>query len=75
MQNLIFLKIVGRILAFYNHGKKQFITAWQKRKKETIVHPYLNEIVEIGLLPHIQAMLLARYIRNDIDDYPVFLIK
>ena len=58
-----------------DHGKKQFITAWQKRKKETIVHPYLNEKVEIGLLPHIQAMLLARYIRNDIDDYPVFLIK
>ena len=47
----------------------------QNRKKEQITHPYLNEKVSIGLLPYIQAMLLARFIRKDIDDYPVFLIK
>ena len=35
-----------------------------------IIHPYLNEKVEIGLLPYVQAMLMARYIRQDIDDYP-----
>lgn len=58
-----------------DQGRKQFLTAWQKRKKETIIHPYLNEKVEVGLLPYIQALLLARYIRNDIDDYPVFFIK
>lgn len=56
-------------------GRKIFITAWQNRKRETIIHPYLNEKVEIGLLPHIQAMMMARFVRNDIDDYPVFLIK
>lgn len=56
-------------------GRKTFLTAWQNRKKETIIHPYLNEKVPIGLLPYVQAMLLARYIRNDIDDYPVFLFK
>ena len=56
-------------------GRKTFITAWQNRKLETIIHPYLNEKVEIGLLPYIQAMMLARYIRKDIDNYPVFLIK
>lgn len=56
-------------------GKKTFITAWQARKREVIIHPYLNEKVEIGLLPYVQAMLMARYIRQDIDDYPVFLIK
>ncbi len=56
-------------------GRKTFITAWQSRKCETIIHPYLNEKVEIGLLPYVQAMMLARYIRKDIDDYPVFLIK
>ena len=56
-------------------GRKIFIAAWQNRKRETIIHPYLNEKVEIGLLPYIQAMMLARYIRKDIDDYPVFLIK
>ena len=56
-------------------GKKTFISAWQARKREVIIHPYLNEKVEIGLLPYVQAMLMARYIRQDIDDYPVFLIK
>lgn len=56
-------------------GKKAFITAWQNRKRETIIHPYLNEKIEIGLIPYAQAMLMARYIRQDIDDYPVFLIK
>ena len=56
-------------------GRKTFITAWQNRKRETLIHPYLNEKVEIGLLPYVQAMMLARYIRKDIDDYPVFLIK
>lgn len=58
-----------------DNGRKTFITAWQNRKRDTILHPYLNEKVEIGLLPYVQAMMMARYIRNDIDDYPVFLIK
>ena len=56
-------------------GRKTFLTAWQNRKKETIIHPYLNEKIPIGLLPYVQCMLLARYVRNDIDDYPVFLFK
>lgn len=58
-----------------DNGRKVFLSAWQCRKRETITHPYLNEKVEIGLLPYIQAMLMARYIREDIDNYPVFLIK
>lgn len=58
-----------------DNGRKSFLTAWQNRKKETIMHPYLNEKIPIGLLPYVQAMLLARYVRNDIDDYPVFLFK
>lgn len=56
-------------------GKRTFLSAWQGRKREEIMHPYLNERIEIGLLPYAQAMLLARYIRQDIDNYPVFLIK
>lgn len=56
-------------------GRKTILTAWQSRKKEQIVHPYLNEKINIGLLPYAQALLLARYIRKDLDDYPVFLIK
>ena len=56
-------------------GRKTIISAWQNRKKEQITHPYLHEKVSIGLLPYIQSMLLARFIRKDLDDYPVFLIK
>ena len=56
-------------------GRRTFLTAWQNRKKEEIIHPYLNEKMPVGLLPYVQAMLLARYVRNDIDDYPVFLFK
>ena len=56
-------------------AKKTFIAAWQNRKKEITTHPFLNEKMPIGLLPYIQSMLLARYIRGDIDNYPVFLIK
>lgn len=56
-------------------GRKIFLTAWQTRKRDEITHPYLNEKINIGLLPYIQATLLARFIRGDIDDYPTFLIK
>lgn len=56
-------------------AKKTFIGAWQSRKKDVITHPYLDEKIPVGLLPYAQAMLLARYLRNDIDDYPVFIIS
>jgi CRISPR-associated protein Cas1 len=55
--------------------RKEVLLAYQKRKKEEIMHPYLKEKVQIGLLFHIQAMLLARYLRGDIDGYPVFIWK
>ena len=55
--------------------RKILLTAWQTRKKETITHPYLNEKIPIGLLPFVQATLLARFLRGDLDDYPVFLIR
>lgn len=55
--------------------RKVLLSAWQTRKKEIIVHPYLNEKIPIGLLPYVQSMLLARYLRGDLDDYPIFLIR
>lgn len=58
-----------------DEGRKVLLSAWQKRKLETIVHPYLEEKIPIGLLPYVQAQLLARALRGDIDDYPVFLIR
>ena len=52
--------------------RKTVLSAWQDRKKEQILHPYLKERIPFGLLPHVQAMLLARYLRGDLDAYPPF---
>ena len=46
---------------------------WQKRKSEIILHPYLDEKMPWGLIPYAQALLLARYLRGDLDAYPPFL--
>lgn len=56
-------------------GRKTFLTAWQNRKKETVTHPFLQEKIPIGLIPHAQAMLMVRCVRGDLDTYPVFLLK
>jgi len=58
-----------------DNTRKEVLTAWQKRKQEEIIHPYLEEKVPLGLVPYIQAMLLARHIRGDIEDYPPFFWK
>lgn len=55
--------------------RKKLLTEWQSRKKETITHPFLKEKIEWGMVPYIQAMLLARYLRGDLDGYPAFLWK
>ena len=55
--------------------RKKVLTEWQNKKKEMITHPYLKEKVEWGMVPYVQAMLLARYLRGDLDGYPVFLWK
>lgn len=55
--------------------RKVVLTAWQARKQEEITHPYLEEKVSLGLVPYIQAMLLARHIRGDLEDYPPFFWK
>jgi CRISPR-associated protein Cas1 len=52
--------------------RKTVIAAWQKRKREEITHPFLEEKMPIGLIPYIQAQLLARYLRGDLDFYPPF---
>jgi CRISPR-associated protein Cas1 len=55
--------------------RKTVLQTWQKKKQEIVQHPFLDERVEVGLLPHVQAMLLARHLRGDIDAYPPFLLK
>ena len=54
-------------------ARKDVLEAWQARKREMITHPFLEEKIEIGLLPHAQSLLLARYLRGDLDGYPPFL--
>jgi len=56
-------------------GRKAFLTAYQNRKKEQIQHPFLNEKLPWGLVPYVQALVLARYLRGDLDAYPPFMWK
>ena len=56
-------------------ARKAVLVAWQERKKEELRHPFLGEQVTLGLVPHIQAQLLARHLRGDLDGYPSFIWK
>jgi CRISPR-associated protein Cas1 len=58
-----------------NDTRKTVLVAYQKRKQDQIMHPFLEKKVTLGLLPHIQALLLARHLRGDLDGYPPFLWK
>jgi len=55
--------------------RKTLLVAYQQRKQDEILHPFLNEKVTVGLLFHVQALLLARYLRGDLDAYPPFIWK
>jgi len=52
--------------------RKVVISAWQRRKQEEIEHPFLRENVPIGLIPYVQALLLARHLRGGLEVYPAF---
>ena len=58
-----------------DEGRKKILASWQERKKDTLTHPYLGEKIPWGLVPYLQALLLARYLRGDLDGYPPFLWK
>ena len=58
-----------------DEGRRLFLSAWQQRKREIITHPFLGEKIPWGLVPYVQAMLLARTIRGDLEEYPPFLWK
>ena len=63
----------GGSVLLNDSGRKSVITAYQERKQESLVHPVLEQSVAIGLLPQLQARLLARYLREDVDAYVPFL--
>ena len=58
-----------------DEGRRNFLQHWQQKKKDSLTHPYLGEKMPWGLVPYIQALLLARYLRGDLDGYPTFLWK
>lgn len=56
-------------------GRRSFLKAWQEKKRETLTHPYLGEKLAWDMIPYVQALLLARHLRGDLDAYPPFLWK
>lgn len=64
----------GAVL-FTEDGLKNYLNLWNKRNQEEIKHPFLEEKVEVGLLPYVQAMLMARTIRGDLELYPPFFMN
>lgn len=70
-----FLKKENSSVLMTDEARKKFLSSWQEKKQEQITHPYLGEKIAWGLVPHAQALLLARYLRGDLDEYPPFLWK
>jgi CRISPR-associated protein Cas1 len=58
-----------------DEGRKKVLTKWQEKKKTDIIHPYLKQKIQFGLLPYVQSNLLSKYIRGEIKEYPSFLNK
>lgn len=65
----------GGAVMLGEEGRKEAVVAFQKRRQETVQHPLFKEPVAVGLLPHIQARLMARYLRGDLPEYPPFVGK
>lgn len=70
-----FRKLDNGAVLLNEDSRKIVLVAYQERKREQILHPFLGEKVDIGLLPFVQAQLLARYLRGDLNSYPPFLWK
>ncbi len=70
-----FVKEASGAMRLKDDARKAFLVAFQEKKQEEVTHPYLEEKVKIGLLPHCQALLLARHIRGDMEFYPPFVAR
>lgn len=67
-----FIKKESGAIVLTDNARKLFLSEWQKRKYENVIHPFLGEKVRIGLFPYIQAIILSRYLRNEIETYVPF---
>lgn len=70
-----FRKTEGGGVVMSDEGRKTLLVAYQKRKQDELTHPFLQEKVTLGAVPHLQALLLARHLRGDLDGYPAFVAK
>lgn len=70
-----FYKKENESVLLTDEARKKFLKAWQEKKQEMITHPFLGEKIPWGLVPYSQALLLARFLRGDLDEYPPFLWK
>ena len=67
-----FIKTESGAVLMDDDTRKTVLVAWQKRKQEEITHPFIGEKISLGLIAHVQAMLMARHLRGDIEGYPPF---
>ena len=70
-----FVEHPGGAVLLGDDGRKTVVVAYQNRKQEEILHPLLEQKVPLGLIPHVQARLLARVLRGDMEDYIPFLYR
>jgi CRISPR-associated protein Cas1 len=75
VQERSFKKMESGAVVMNDDDRKTVLVAYQERKQEEILHPFLDEKVTLGMLSHVQAMLMARYLRGDMDGYPPFIWK
>jgi len=68
-----FIRTESGAVRMADEVRKDVLLAWQKRKQETVQHPFIGETVPIGLIPFVQAQLLARHLRGDLDAYPAMV--
>ena len=70
-----FIRTESAAVTIKDDARKVLLSSWQERKRETISHPFLDEKIPVGLIPYVQAQLLARSLRGDLEEYPPFLLK
>lgn len=68
-----FMKTESGGVVMNDEARKTVLVAYQKRKQDEVLHPFLEEKTTVGLVPHRQALLLARHLRGDLDGYPPFI--
>ena len=70
-----FIEESSSAIRLTDDARKMVLTAWQEKKQEELQHPYTEEKIHIGLLPHVQAILLSRYLRKDMETYTPFIAR